>query len=70
MLSSLRFLRGITNPFLVQERLVLPSEDDIERIYNLFKQMQAADSPLEKLELLLSAIAIIFHSVSIFIADF
>ncbi|XP_065205271.1 protein sprint isoform X2 [Planococcus citri] len=49
----------------IKERLILPSEEDIERIYNLFTQMQSADSPLEKLELLLSAIAIIFHSVKV-----
>ncbi len=44
--------------------MVLPSDEDLEIISTLFLHLQQADSPLEKLEYLLKAISLIFHSVS------
>ena len=44
---------------------MLPTFEDLKKIADLFKSLQMADSPLEKLEFLLSAIAHIFNSVSL-----
>lgn len=43
---------------------MLPSESALQTISHYLTRLQAADSPLEKLEYLLAAIATIFNSVS------
>ncbi|XP_044730872.1 protein sprint isoform X2 [Chrysoperla carnea] len=47
----------------IRPKICLPSENDLETISQFITRLQDADSPLEKLENLLAAIATIFHSV-------
>ncbi|VVC35873.1 Hypothetical protein CINCED_3A000453 [Cinara cedri] len=49
--------------FAVRENLIPPSENDLKKISECFKRLQDAFLPLEKLEHLLSAIALIFNAV-------
>lgn len=44
-----------------------PNENDLKKISDCFKRLQEAFLPLEKLEHLLSAIALIFNAVRKFI---
>lgn len=48
----------------IKPKITLPSETVLTRISYYIQRLQQADSPLEKLENLLAAIAIIFNSVS------
>ncbi|KAL1509626.1 hypothetical protein ABEB36_004335 [Hypothenemus hampei] len=47
----------------IKPKITLPSESVLNRISQYIHRLQQADSPLEKLENLLAAIAIIFNSV-------
>ncbi|XP_025413709.1 protein sprint isoform X4 [Sipha flava] len=47
----------------VRENLVPPNDNDLKKISECFKRLQDAFLPLEKLEHLLSAIALIFNAV-------
>ncbi|XP_025207170.1 protein sprint isoform X3 [Melanaphis sacchari] len=49
--------------FAVRENLIPPNENDLKKISECFKRLQDAFLPLEKLEHLLSAIALIFNAV-------
>lgn len=54
------------NQICLQPKINLPGESALSTISQYLERLQAADSPLEKLEYLLAAIATIFNSVSIF----
>lgn len=43
---------------------MLPSKANVEKISSLFHQMQATDSPKEKLEILLNIVTVIYSCVS------
>lgn len=47
----------------VRSKIIPPSEENLERILKCIERLQRADSPLEKLEHLLTAISAIFNSV-------
>ncbi|XP_066150243.1 protein sprint [Euwallacea fornicatus] len=47
----------------IKSKVTLPSENVLNKISQYIQRLQQADSPLEKLENLLAAIAIIFNSV-------
>ncbi|XP_070169330.1 protein sprint isoform X4 [Polyergus mexicanus] len=47
----------------VRSKIIPPSEENLERILKCIERLQKADSPLEKLEHLLTAISAIFNSV-------
>lgn len=51
--------------FVLQPKISLPSDSVLNRISQYLHRLQSADSPLEKLEYLLAAIAVIFNSVNI-----
>lgn len=48
-----------------QPNVVLPSDEALEEICSYLQKLQEVDSPLEKLENLLTSIASIFNSVII-----
>lgn len=49
----------------MQPKISLPSDSVLSRISQYLQRLQSADSPLEKLEYLLAAIAVIFNAVRI-----
>lgn len=55
----------ISNIIHFQHRIFVPSDGILGRISQYLQRLQNAHSPLEKLEYLLAAIAVLFNSVSI-----
>ncbi|XP_017783155.1 PREDICTED: protein sprint [Nicrophorus vespilloides] len=52
-----------TSELAIKPKISLPSESALQKIKEYLSRLQSADSPLEKLEYLLAAIAAIFNSV-------
>ncbi|XP_050547742.1 protein sprint isoform X3 [Daktulosphaira vitifoliae] len=66
MVENIHFAKSKTlQDFAVRENLNPPCESDLQKISECFKRLQNAFLPLEKLEHLLSAMALIFNAIKI-----
>ncbi|XP_050442799.1 protein sprint isoform X2 [Adelges cooleyi] len=66
MVENIHYAKSKTlQDFAVRENLNPPNENDLQKISECFKRLQQAFLPLEKLEHLLSAMALIFNAVKV-----
>lgn len=69
--DNIQYASGRPNSELgIKPKITLPSETVLNRISHYVQRLQQVDSPLEKLENLLAAIAIIFNSVGLVYTSF